>query len=108
MRVTDFEVIDHGIENSQYFQGCGVCFTNFEHVATGIGNTHAEAVSDALDSVAQHANIDGVEALILADLPTSQPISEMSPDAEDDDSEMYYYASIRYNVADDSTVAEVA
>jgi hypothetical protein len=51
--IVAFEILDHGIEYSDYFQGCGVACTEYTDVATGIGNSEEEALSDALDSLAQ-------------------------------------------------------
>ncbi len=51
-RIEAFEVIDHGIEHSQYFQGCGVSHTRYTDVATGIGDTPSEALDDALEQLA--------------------------------------------------------
>jgi len=48
-----FEVVDHGIDGDQYFQGCGLTFTSYEDIATGIGENFAEAVDDALEILAQ-------------------------------------------------------
>ena len=50
--ITDWDIIDHGIENSQYFQGCGTAFTNYENVVTGTGDNPQEALEDALESIA--------------------------------------------------------
>ena len=68
--ISDYELIDHGIDNSQYFQGCGTCFTSFDNVVTGCGDNFAEALEDALDSIAQQTDGDvteGLEARIRAD-----------------------------------------
>jgi len=99
--VPDFEVVDHGIEHSQYFHGCGTAFTKFEHVATGCGNDFAEAMEDALESIAQqHSDIDfpAFEQAIKAEIgckTVSWPESDAVPeDAED----CYYYVSIRYSL----------
>lgn len=51
--VNEFEVIDHGFYSEQYFQGCDVAYTEFEDVATGIGETAKEAFEDALELLAQ-------------------------------------------------------
>lgn len=54
-----FEIVDHGIESSQYFQGCGTTFTDYTDVATGIGDDFKEALDDALESLAQAGwNVD--------------------------------------------------
>ena len=110
--VTDFEVVDHGIDGAQYFQGCGVSFTAFEHVVTGCGDTFADAVDDALESISQTCayapgGFDQFEALIMADAPANAPsVSKylesqgVADDDTEEDSEMYYYVSIRYNTAE--------
>ena len=51
--ITDYEIINHGIEHSDYFQGCGTAFTGFTDVVTGIGNSEQEALGDAMDQLAQ-------------------------------------------------------
>ena len=51
-RIGEFELIDHGIGHSQYFQGCGVAFTGFANVVTGIGDNPAEAIDDCLEQMA--------------------------------------------------------
>ena len=51
--ITDYKITDHGVEHSQYFQGAGVAFTKWEECFTGIGNSPAEALEDALEQVAQ-------------------------------------------------------
>ena len=67
-RIVEFELVDHGIEHEQYFQGCGVSFTQFEDVATGIGDNPAEAIDDALECLAQMDwDVDGMETRILRD-----------------------------------------
>ncbi len=50
--INDYEIVNHGVENEQYFQGCGVCFTSFEDVATGIGDSASDALEDALECLA--------------------------------------------------------
>ena len=53
-KVTVYEIVDHGFESAQYFQGCGTALTEFEDVATGIGDTAREAFEDARESLAQN------------------------------------------------------
>lgn len=36
--INEIEIVDHGLDHSQYFQGCGVFGTNFNDVVTGIGD----------------------------------------------------------------------
>lgn len=51
--ISQYEVIDHGICHSDYFQGCGVAFTSYEECYTGIGDNPSEAIADALEQAAQ-------------------------------------------------------
>jgi len=53
MKITDWEVEDHGVDNAQYFQGAGVAYTDWDTVATGSGNNAAEAFDDALEQLSQ-------------------------------------------------------
>jgi hypothetical protein len=93
-KVTDFEVVDHGIDGSQYFQGCGVALTRYEHVATGCGDNFREALDDCLEMMAQSDDIANLESLIVADIDAYGKES-VPEDSED----TYYYVSIRYNTA---------
>lgn len=82
--INDYEIVDHGIAHPDYFQGCGIFYTDFEYVATGIGMNFNEAVKDALDSLAQ-ADWD------VENFETYDIMSE----SVDEDSDAYYYVSIR-------------
>lgn len=94
-----FELIDHGIEGSDYFQGCGVSCTSFGNVVTGIGDNPAEAIDDCLEQIASGTdfNTEGMEQRILAEegwseLPTAPSVTE-----EGYSTESYYHVSIRWN-----------
>jgi hypothetical protein len=114
-KVSSYELVDHGIENPQYFQGCGTEFTDFDDVVTGIGDNPAEAINDALEAIAQgelNIDVEDLEARILADegwsefpdTPSVQDYIAENCEPDDDDSDeppdLYYHVSIRYNVAD--------
>jgi len=63
-KIEDYEIVLHGLEWSDYFQGCGVCTTEFTDVATGIGNNDREALEDAMDQLAQGDwDLNGSQAL---------------------------------------------
>lgn len=49
MKVTEFEILDHGLEHPDYFQGCGVSYTQFTEVYTGHGQTPYDAANAVLD-----------------------------------------------------------
>lgn len=49
-KITAWEILNHGMEHSQYFQGCGVAY--YTDVATGIGDNAREAYDDALEQLA--------------------------------------------------------
>lgn len=51
-RIAEYEIIDHGEDHPQYFQGCGVSFTRFDACYTGVGENAKEAYEDAADQVA--------------------------------------------------------
>lgn len=83
----EYEIVDHGIEHEQYFQGCGVAFTKYTAVFTGIGNSLREALDDAASQLAEQ----GFE------IPT-----ELAAEIEESTSidmrthvDQHYYASIR-------------
>ena len=93
-RIGEFEVIDHGIEHSQYFQGCGV--TSFANVVTGIGNNPAEAIDDCLEQIAQCGfDTEGMESRILAQ-EGLEAIPE-APSVAEEDCDAHYHVSIRWN-----------
>ena len=108
--IVEFQLLDHGIENSSYFQGCGVACTSFEDVATGIGNNAAEAVDDALESLAQRDwETEGMEKRILAEylpgkrkLPTKPAVCHVRNDKGHWEwpEDTYYHVSIRVKGGD--------
>jgi hypothetical protein len=93
MRVTEFDVINHGIDYPDYFQGCGVSFTGFDDVVTGYGSSEAEAFDDALEQLASCGrwDIDGIEERIVAEY--GKPSKKLIPKRYGD--EAGYYLSIR-------------
>lgn len=93
-----YEIVDHGVDHAQYFQGCGVAFTDYELCVTGAGDNAREAYDDACEQLAQM----GYDT---AKLPT-RPRGIRKTDAvrhadcvedgeHDDFCELYYYVSIR-------------
>lgn len=50
-KVEELRVIFHGYKHSQYFEGHGVSFSRFAYCATGIGESHSEALDDAIEQL---------------------------------------------------------
>ena len=121
--ITCFEIVDHGIDHAQYFQGCGLSRTKFTDCATGCGDNPREALDDALETLAQDgwdvskveasaegvayakavkpSAFDEVHAQLEADNPQGNNESDADYSARIDDllsdcdSELYYYVSVR-------------
>jgi hypothetical protein len=101
-KAKDFQLLDHGIDHAQYFQGCGVAFTDYRVCFTGCGSNCAEAVEDCLEQIAMDGSYDvkDLEERIKAEyLPNGEqwPLQPNTDEfnEENEESEMYYYASIR-------------
>ncbi len=106
-KITSFQVVDHGIEHAQYFQGCGTAFTEYDECVTGCGNDFSEALDDALESIAQSdANVDDYLLGRIHTEITGHPSSEFAatwPESAcvpywPNDNDCCYYVSIRYSV----------
>ena len=93
--IVEFQIVDHGIENESYFQGCGLSHTSYEDVATGCGDNPADAIDDALETLAQgNWETEGMEERICAEigkrrLPLSPKVTLKHGE------ECHYYLSIR-------------
>lgn len=106
--LTSYEIIRHGVDGSQYFQGCGTCFTDFDFVQTGIGSTEKEAFDDALECIATSESFtDGTFERIEKEVSESEIWDERdvqdvigASDEDMEDSECYWHVSIRYNVTE--------
>jgi len=92
-----YEIIDHGIENPDFFQGCGVSFTDFDICFTGIGDNPREALEDALE---QAAGCGWYTDKINNDMPCIPSVFEEYQESiteleENDSLEMFYHVSLR-------------
>lgn len=116
MKLTKFEIIDHGFDYPDYFPGCGVCLTEYDFVQTGIGETPLEALEDALEQMAFCDDIENLEEIEECSdykeieesnlFVTSYIRDELLLNNEDEDnleeieeSDCHYYISIRYSFA---------
>jgi len=86
-QIAAHEVVIHGVEHEQYFQGCGVSFTPYTDVATGIGSDAREAFEDALESLAM-AGWD----VALVEATTELEECVLPEDAHE---ELHVYVSVR-------------
>lgn len=89
-RVTEFEVVDLGIEHPDYFQGFGCAFTSFDNCDYGIGSNPAEALDDCLESIAQMGvDVEDLEARIRESEgePPTTPVAQEGA---------YYHIGIRW------------
>lgn len=88
-KVNAFEIVDHGVDNEQYFPGCGVACTDFIGIATGIGDSAHEAMEDALEQLAQMDwDVEGIKNDLSEDI-------EVPEAPEDEPNECHYYVSVR-------------
>ncbi len=89
MKIIEYEIINHGMEHSQYFQGCGTSFMDYTHVWTGVGDSSKEAYNDALDQMA----MDDEQAAVM--MPTRPAGFTLRPKVPCDSEDIYFYVSIR-------------
>lgn len=101
-KIADFEVVDHGPEFPQYFQGQGTVFTRFLHCVTGAGDSQREAFEDALEQIAMafdHVDFTELDA-VAADYSDETDASELLGLEEDLEADEYpmYYLSVLFNL----------
>ena len=108
--IADFNVTFHGYQNSQYFQGHGIDYTEYTDCATGIGSSDSEALADALEQLACNgwdtATIKTTFAPTIARLKATQRQQEEEIDAIvhedcdpdenycDNEKNLYFYVSV--------------
>jgi hypothetical protein len=108
MIIGDYEIIDHDIEHSDYFPGCGTFRTNYDHVDTGIGANFAEAYDDCCEMIAQRRDIDSgfweeFDKRVLKDIRRSAFPKRPAVGARHNES-CYYHVSIRYNLKENGMI----
>jgi hypothetical protein len=93
MKLRQFEILNHGPDQSDYFQGCGTSCSNFTHAFTGIGDNAKEAYQDALEQVYMTLGSG------IGDRLPSRPSGIRVRDKVPANSEgCYWYTSIRLEV----------
>lgn len=93
-----YEIINHGWDNAQYFQGCGVTFTDFNYCVTGCGDDAKEAYEDAVEQVAQVLTSKKFTKLALPKRPRGINAKDKVPArlSRQEENECYWYVSIRF------------
>ena len=101
-QITSFQVLSHGVDTSSYFQGCGVAFSDFENVQTGIGDTEREAFNDALDQIVS-CGAEISPELEAERENMNDSVLAYTPDGEEEQNDCcetpVFWVSVRYNVA---------
>lgn len=105
--IGEFEILDHGIDHSQYFQGCGISYTRFNNVVTGCGSNAKEAFDDAMEQIASAGEFD---YKLIEDSEEGKQYQTEEAEAASvenhlkkygesvgEDCELYYYLSVRWN-----------
>ncbi len=97
----DFNVINHGVDNTQYFTspGCG----KHEHVVTGTGGHAVEAYDDAVDQVYSAADALGIESIVWPNKPPHGINKQCKVPAKDwkqDECDLYVHVSIQFTFLD--------
>lgn len=96
-RVAEYQIVDHGPDGESYFPGCGVAFTRFDEVFSGIGDTAGEALADALNQASESCDLSSQHSAAIdnewleaewANRPAARPGEEVGD-------EWHYYVSIR-------------
>lgn len=95
-----YELVDHGIEHEQYFQGCGLSFTPYTDVVTGIGSSLREALEDAAEQLATQGfdlppTLDDEIQQVSGAVQTDETKHTDCGDDECFAADCHYYASIR-------------
>lgn len=98
--IYEYEIVDHGVEHEQYFQGCGVSWSQYDEVYTGIG----ASMHEALDDAAEQAACSGweISSELNNEIETADKTNRSDETKHTDCGDencfadgVYYYASIR-------------
>jgi hypothetical protein len=90
--VVKYEIVDHGLDTSDYFQGCGVALTKYDECATGVGDSKREAARDAMEQLAHLPELFWNPAVITE---CDKEIEELSDDESETNGDLVYFVSIR-------------
>ena len=92
----DYQIIDHGIEHSQYFQGCGTYGTEYSNVVTGIGDSAHNALEDCLEQLGMcEIDISDINNNLSKESKCDIICNGTSDNCQE--CELWYHVSVRYN-----------
>ena len=99
--IASYEIVNHGVERCDSFQGCGVYGTRYDECYTGIGSSLREALEDAAEAIAMSGHsIPYTLGVEIAESSNSDSLLDL--DIKDGESEapddMHHYASIRIKI----------
>lgn len=97
-----FEVLDHGVDNAQFFTGEGVALSAYAYVVTGCGTSARAAGEEALEQFycgspperMSPSDAKGLQEAVnaLSDVDDAHEFCK----EPDEDCELYHYVSIRW------------
>lgn len=93
MNKRDFEILNHGKEHADYWQGCGTFGTQYKHCFTGIGMNAKEAYIDAENQVYDMLG-DEADDLRLPSFPKG--IRQKDKVKKSDGDDVYWRVSILF------------
>lgn len=93
--ITEYDIITHGVAWPDYFPGCGLAWTHYDDVATGIGNSEREAAEDALEQLAQASWATDSNPGLAAEVNALSEVDEIIDEDNDGEDQPYVYVSIR-------------
>lgn len=93
-KIAEWEVLDHGLCHSQYFQGCGTSFTPWDDCFTGIGSSGQEALEDALEQAAQFYEWSAIlEEDMLGEV---SDMEDPEVTGQPEEGELWHFVSVRF------------
>ena len=95
--ISDFEIINYGIDNIQYFRGITTYFTNYEFCIYDVAYNEREALKAAIDRLCEyHDNID--VSILKKELKNFSKKNMTKKQIEHDD--LYHHIGILYNLTE--------
>ena len=78
-------------DHSQYWQGAGLAYTEFDDIATGVGSSEREAAEDACEQLA----MQGWDTSTIDISEANRDTAQLCECAEDEGCEHHWFVTIR-------------